>query len=77
MTALSIALVVSVAMLCGTRLAGRWLDRREMAAHKDAKGLADVQARVREISLWMDGCDAKLRELDEVKAALARKEVWK
>lgn len=77
MTALSIALVISVTMLCATRLAGRWLDRREMAAHKDAKDLAAVQARIREISLWMDNCDAKLRELDEVKAALARNEVWK
>lgn len=77
MTAISIALVVSVAMLCATRLVGRWLDRREMAAHKDAKDLAAVQARIREISVWMDGCDATLRDLDEVKAALARNEVWK
>ena len=77
MTALSIALVVSVAMLCGTRLVARKWDRDDALGRRNHQDISTLQTRVREMAAWMDVCEAKLRDVDEVKATLARKEVWK
>lgn len=81
MTALSIAFVVSVAMLCGTRLIGRWMEGREAAGRTASKEVTDIWRVVGDLDRRLvAGCDAHVtlvRRVENMDAEKARNEVWK
>lgn len=81
MTALSIALVISVAMLCATRLVGRWFDVRQTEASAQLRWVGEWQKAHEHLSRRVEDIRsshmAVSGRVEVLEAALVNKEVWK
>lgn len=81
MTSLAIALVASVAMLCSTRLIGRWFDWREAVGRKTNQDVSEIRAtlerRTRGENDLRDDYMRLAERVATLESARANKEVWK